>query len=70
MASKRYVIAWRLSNTLEAGFCVEALTEALGRGRPETFNTDQCSQFSQVLEDSGVKISMAARGAMLTTPWS
>ena len=39
----RYVVSWRLSNTLEAGFCVEALTEALGRGRPEMFNTDQGS---------------------------
>ena len=37
----RYVVGWRLSNTLEAGFCAEALTEALGRGRPEVFNTDQ-----------------------------
>ena len=37
----RYVVAWRLSNTLEADFCVEALQEALGRGRPEIFNTDQ-----------------------------
>ena len=37
----RYVLSWRLSNTLEAGFCAEALTEALDRGRPEVFNTDQ-----------------------------
>ena len=37
----RYVVAWRLSNTLEAGFCAEALTEALAQGRPEVFNTDQ-----------------------------
>ena len=41
-----YVVAWRLSNTLETGFCAEALTEALDRGRPEVFNTDQGSQFS------------------------
>ena len=40
----RYVLSWRLSNTLEAGFCAEALTEALDRGRPEVFNTDQGSQ--------------------------
>ena len=39
----RYVVAWRLSNTLEADFCVDALQEALGRGRPEVFNTDQGS---------------------------
>ena len=37
----RYVVAWWLSNTMEAGFCVEALTEALCCGRPEVFNTDQ-----------------------------
>ena len=37
----RYVVAWRLSNTLEVGFCVEALSEAMDRGRPEVFNTDQ-----------------------------
>ena len=52
---------------LEAGFCAEALTEALGRGRPEVFNTDQGSQFTsreftQLLEDSGVKISMDGKG--------
>ena len=37
----RYVVAWRLSNTLEAGFCAEALEEALAKGQPEVFNTDQ-----------------------------
>ena len=42
----RYVVAWRLSNTLEAGFCPEALEEALGKGQPEMFNTDQGSQFT------------------------
>ena len=42
----RYVVAWRLSNTLEAGFCAEALKEDLGRGQPEVFNTDQGSQFN------------------------
>ena len=63
----RYVAAWRLSNTLEAGFCTEALNEALARGRPEVFNTDQGSQFgslefTQVLQDRGVKISMDGEG--------
>ena len=63
----RYVLSWRLSNTLEAGFCAEALTEALERGRPEVFNTDQGSQFTsqeftQVLQDRGVKISMDGKG--------
>ena len=63
----RYVLSWRLSNTLEAGFCVEALSEAMDRGRPEVFNTDQGSQFTsqeftQVLQDHGVKISMDGKG--------
>ena len=63
----RYVLAWRLSNTLEAGFCAEALEEALGQGRPDVFNTDQGSQFTsleftQVLQDLGVKIRMDGKG--------
>ena len=63
----RYVVAWRLSNTLEADFCVDALKEALGQGQPEVFNTDQGSQFTsleftQVLQDHGVKISMDGKG--------
>ena len=63
----RYVLAWRLSNTLEAGFCAEALTEALGCGRPEVFNTGQGSQltsreFTRVLKDRGVRISMDGKG--------
>ena len=37
----RYVVAWRLPNTLEAGFCAEALEDALARGKPKVFNTDQ-----------------------------
>ena len=63
----RYVVAWQLSDTLEAGFCAEALAEALTRDRLEVFNTDQGSQFSsqeftQILQDRGVKISMDGRG--------
>ena len=64
----RHVLAWRLSNTLDARFCVEALREALARyGRPEIFNTDQGSQFTSlefttVLKDAGVAISMDGRG--------
>ena len=63
----RYVVAWRLSNTLEAGFCVDALKEALGQGQPEVFNTDQGSQFTSlefthVLQEHGVKISMDGKG--------
>jgi putative transposase len=64
----RRVLSWRLSNTLTADFCVEALNEALGRfGRPGIFNTDQGSQFTsdtftRVLLDHGVEISMDGRG--------
>jgi putative transposase len=63
----RYVIAWRLSNTLEGSFCIEALDEALATGRPEIFNSDQGSQFTALaftrrLEDAGVQISMDGRG--------
>ena len=63
----RYVLAWRLSNTLEAGFCAEALEEALAKGQPEVFNTDQGSQFTsweftQILQDRGVRISMDGNG--------
>ncbi len=64
----RKVLAWRLSNTLDAGFCVDALREALDRhGKPEIFNTDQGSQFTSlaftgVLRDAYIKISMDGRG--------
>jgi len=63
----RYVLSWRLSNTLDAGFCVEALEEALRKGRPEIFNTDQGAQFTgeaftRMLEQQGVKISMDGKG--------
>ena len=64
----RHVIAWRLSNSMDARFCLEALNEALARyGRPEIFNTDQGSQFTSldftaVLSDAGIRISMDGRG--------
>ena len=63
----RYVLSWRLSNTLDGGFCMEALDEALGHGRPEIFNSDQGSQFTAVaftsrLENCGIAISMDGRG--------
>ena len=64
----RAVLAWRLSNTLGAEFCVEALEEALLlHGRPEIFNTDQGSQFTSddftgTLERHGVTISMDGKG--------
>ncbi len=64
----RKVLTFRVSNTMEAGFCVQALKEALARhGRPEIFNTDQGSQFTSedftgALKKAGVKISMDGRG--------
>ncbi len=66
----RYVIAWRLSNTLDGSFCLEMLEEALGRGRPEVFNTDQGVQFTAQawtgrLESAGVAVSMDGRGRCL-----
>lgn len=66
--ASRHVLAWCLSNTMDAGFCVEALQEALTRyGKPDIFNTDQGSQFTSldftgVLSDAGVAISMDGRG--------
>ncbi len=66
----RYVIAWRLSNTLDGSFCLEMLEEALGRGRPEVFNTDQGVQFTAAawtarLESAGVRVSMDGKGRCL-----
>jgi putative transposase len=64
----RKVLSWRLSNTLDVEFCLEALEEALARfGRPEIFNTDQGSQFTSprftgLLQQAGVRISMDGRG--------
>ena len=66
--ASRKVLSWRLSNTMEADFCVAALEEALARyGKPEIFNTDQGSQFTSdaftdVLKDVGVRISMDGKG--------
>ncbi len=66
--ASRRVLSWRLSNTLDTRFCTDALTEALERyGCPEIFNTDQGSQFTSqeftsVLNDYGVAISMDGRG--------
>ena len=64
----RKVLSWRLSNTMETHFCVEALEEALALyGVPEIFNTDQGSQFTSceftsVLKEHGIKISMDGKG--------
>ena len=66
----RYVLSWRLSNSLESGFCVEALEEALASQQPEIFNTDQGVQFTSAsftgrLEQAGITISMDGRGRAL-----
>ncbi len=66
----RYVVAWRLSNTLDGAFCLEALREALHQGWPEIFNTDQGVQFTAreftgTLETAGVRVSMDGRGRAL-----
>ena len=63
----RYILSWHLSNTLEGYFCIEALEEALSISTPETFNSDQGSQFTakgftSILEDHGVAISMDGKG--------
>ena len=66
--ASRAVLSWRLSNTMDASFCVAALEEALARhGKPEIFNTDRGSQFTgaaftSVLIEAGVRISMDGRG--------
>lgn len=66
----RYVLAWRLSNSLDADFCLDALDEALSRGLPEIFNTDQgvqftSQEFTRRLEAVGVSISMDGKGRAL-----
>jgi putative transposase len=63
----RYVLSWRLSNTLTGSFCIEALEEALSQTTPEIFNSDQGSQFTAMaftsrLQAVGVAISMDGRG--------
>lgn len=66
--ASRAVLAWRLSNTMDVGFCLTALEEALARfGKPEIFNTDQGSQFTSedftgMLAAAGIRISMDGRG--------
>lgn len=63
----RYVVSWRLSPVMESEFCVEALDDALGRGKPDIFNTDQGSQFTSHLFigrllERKIQISMDGRG--------
>ena len=65
----RRVLIWRLSITMEVGFCIETVEEALGKyGKPEVFNTDQGSQFTSaaftgLLQENGIGISMDGRGS-------
>jgi putative transposase len=66
----RYVLSWRLSNTLDGSFCLEALEAALAEGKPEVFNTDQGAQFTAEaftgrLEGAGVRVSMDGKGRCL-----
>lgn len=67
----RYVLSWRLSNTIDTEFCIRTLLDALDRGiHPEIFNTDQGSQFTsprftRVLEERQIKISMDGKGRAL-----
>ena len=69
--SSRYVISWRLSNSMDESFCVECLEEALGKeGKPEIFNTDQGSQFTGdaftgVLKSHEIRISIDGKGRAL-----
>lgn len=63
----RYVLAWRLSNTLDTGFCLDALNAALAISQPEIFNTDQGVQFTSAeftkrLQEAEIRISMDGRG--------
>jgi len=71
----RYVLSWTLSSSLDAAFCVWALEEALARGRPEVFNTDQGVQFTSegftgILESRGIAISMDGRGRVFDNIFS
>ena len=66
----RYVLSWKVSVTLEPSFCIEALQCALSEGTPSVFNTDQgsqftCNDFTSVLLDRGIQVSMDGRGRYL-----
>jgi putative transposase len=66
----RFVLGWKLSNTLDGSFCLDLLRETLAAGKPEVFNTDQGVQFTAgaftgALESAGVKVSMDGRGRCL-----
>jgi len=66
----RYVLSWKLSNTLDLRFCIEALMEALQSSKPEIFNSDQgvqftSNEFTSLLEEKGIQISMDGKGRAL-----
>ena len=66
----RYIISWQLSDTLESGFCCEALKEALESGCPEYFNTNQGAQFTSseflsMLQGKKIKISLDGKGRVI-----
>jgi putative transposase len=70
----RYVLAWEVSNSLDTSFCLSCLDMALGKAKPEIFNTDQGSQFTSLaftgqLEAFGIQISMDGRGRALDNIW-
>jgi len=70
----RYVLSWRLSNSLDGIFCREVVLEALEKGKPDIFNTDQGAQytsieFTKILESAGILISMDGRGRALDKVW-
>jgi len=73
--ASRKVLSWRLSNTLDTSFCIEALEEAIRTyGTPEIFNTDQGSQFTSdaftgILRNHGIKISMDSKGRWIEPVW-
>ena len=63
----RFVVGWQISNSMDSSFCVVALEEALPLGKPETFNTDQGSQYTlntfvSILKSKEIKISMNGKG--------
>jgi putative transposase len=63
----RYVLSWQVSNTMDVSFCLDALDEALKRGQPQIFNSDQGAQFTSLdftarLEHQGIQISQDGRG--------
>ena len=68
--ASRHVLSWRLSNTMDSAFCIDALEAALHTGTPEIFNTDQGSQFTSVaftnrIRAAGARCSMDGRGRYL-----